>query len=64
MWRPKNWESYKRTVYNAHNTEAEIFEAGANAMQKALIDWIKTHARTEYCPRVGELIDVYGSLIL
>ena len=36
MWRPKSWKPYKRTIYNAYNTSAEIYEAGADAMLKAL----------------------------
>ncbi len=36
MWRQDNWEVYTRNIDNAHNTEKEIYEAGADAMLTAI----------------------------
>ena len=36
MYRPEGWAGYKRTIYNAHNTSEEVFDAGADMMLRRL----------------------------
>lgn len=74
MWRPDDWpkcpcddcerkedDKYGRLCdlacgkYSAYLNR----EVGANAMQKALIKWIKSHELTEYCPDEGDSFNAY-----
>jgi hypothetical protein len=67
MWRPDNWknpnpitpEAIGKDIHCQIESLYKLYEDGADAMQKALIDWIKTHSRTVVCPDVGDEFDAY-----
>ena len=54
MWRPKTWGSITDGV--EFETEAEFlqYEAGADAMLKAMVEWVQEQDETTFCPDEGD----------
>jgi len=71
MWRPEDWdatkiakEAGKDYFFQPFSGVCEaglksIVEASADAMQKAIIAWIKTHELVEHNPLEGDPFDAY-----
>lgn len=59
-WRPEGWKKYKSNIYTAHNTEAEVYEAGADAILKPIIKLLREEHKLNgpyYGAPFGELAD-------
>lgn len=58
-WRPPNWEnpygssSSDKVVRPIRAYELSAFEAGADAMHKAVIKWIIEHQKASYSQIIG-----------